>query len=185
MLPGRAVAASGAGGLRPAPDALAIAWSVAVPVRRRMVAPRPIAHRAAPLASRGIVAMFVLAGRRVMAPRAITRRTAVPALRFVLLRRQQSADEREAKRYSHKSFLIYHLEILFFCRVLFVFAPLSFQRGDISSFKKSLTHILSSSPASLYLFNRLTDDIFHHPLDAHCRDLRLSWASSSSVMHDI
>ena len=87
MLPGRAVVAAGAGGLRPAPDALAVAWPVAVLARGRMVAPRPIAHRTAPLAARGIVAMFVLAGRRVMASRAITRRTAVPALRLVPLRR--------------------------------------------------------------------------------------------------
>ena len=60
MLPCRAVVASGAGGLRSAPDALAIAWPVAVLVRGRMVAPRPIARRPAPLAARGIVAVFVL-----------------------------------------------------------------------------------------------------------------------------
>ena len=100
MLPGRAVVASGAGGLRSAPDALTVAWPVAVLARGGMVAPRPIAHRTAPLTARGIVAMLVLAGRRVMASRAITRRTAVPALRLVLLRRQQSADERKAKHNS-------------------------------------------------------------------------------------
>ena len=61
MLPGRAVVASSTGRLRPAPDALADAWSVAVLARGRMVAPRPIA-----------------------------RRTAVPAFRLVLLRRKQS-----------------------------------------------------------------------------------------------
>ena len=60
MLPGRAVVAAGASRLRPAPDALAVAWSVTVLVRGRMVAPRPIAHRTAPLAARGIVAVFVL-----------------------------------------------------------------------------------------------------------------------------
>ena len=58
MTPGRAVVAAGASGLRPAPDALAVAWSVAVLACGRMVAPRPIA-----------------------------RRTAVPTLRLVLLRR--------------------------------------------------------------------------------------------------
>ena len=87
MLAGRAVVAAGAGGLRSAPDALAVAWSVAVLARGRMVAPRPIAHRTAPLAALGIGSMRVRAGRRVMAPRPITRRTAVPALRLVLLRR--------------------------------------------------------------------------------------------------
>ena len=95
MLPCRAVMAAGAGGLRPAPDALAVTRSVAVLARGRMVAPRAVAHRATPLATRGIVAVLMLACRRVMAPRAITRRTAVPALRLVLLRRQQSADERK------------------------------------------------------------------------------------------
>ena len=89
----RAVVAAGAGGLRPAPDALAVAWPVAVLACGRMVAPRPIAYRAAPLASRGIVAVLVLPNRRVMAPRAITRRTAVPALRLVLLRREQAANK--------------------------------------------------------------------------------------------
>ena len=119
MTPGRAVVAAGAGGLRPAPDALAVAWSVAVFARGRMVAPRPIAHRAAPLASRGIVAMFVLAGRRVIAPRAITRRTTVPALRLVLLRRQQSADEHKAKCYSQNS-SEFHRKRSFLTRLLYV-----------------------------------------------------------------
>lgn len=112
MLPGWAVVAAGASRLRPAPDALAVAWSVAVFARGRMVAPRPIAHRAAPLASRGIVAMFMLTGRRVMASRAITRRTAVPALRLVLLRRQQSADEREAEHHSCNCFQIHSRSLL-------------------------------------------------------------------------
>ena len=88
----------GTGRLRPAPDALALARSVAVLAGGRMVAPRDVAHRAAPLATRGIVSVLVLAGRGVMASRAITRRTAVPALRLVLLRSQQSADERKVKR---------------------------------------------------------------------------------------
>jgi len=117
MLPGRAVVAAGAGRLRPAPDALAIARPVAVLAGGRMVAPRAVANRAAPLAARGIVAMLVLAGRRVMASRAITRRTAVPALRLVLLRRQQSADERKAEHHSCNCFQIHS-------RSLFALAPL-------------------------------------------------------------
>ena len=99
MLPCRAVVAAGAGGLRPAPDALAVARPVAVLARGRMVAPRPIAYRAAPLATRGIVAVLVLARGRVMAPRAVTRRIAVPALRLILLRRQQTSDQCERKCY--------------------------------------------------------------------------------------
>ena len=50
MLPGRAVVAASAGQLRPAPDALALARHVAMLACRRMMAPRAIAHRAAPFA---------------------------------------------------------------------------------------------------------------------------------------
>ena len=60
MLSGRAVVAAGAGRLRSAPDALAVAWSVAVLACGRMVAPCAIARRAAPLTARGIVVVFVL-----------------------------------------------------------------------------------------------------------------------------
>ena len=68
MLPGRAVVAAGAGGLRPAPDALAVARPVAVLARGRMVAPRPIAYRTTPLATRGIVAVFVLVQAKILYP---------------------------------------------------------------------------------------------------------------------
>ena len=118
MLSCRAVVASGAGGLRTAPDALAVAWSVAVLACGRMVAPRAITHRTTPLAAGGIVAVFVLASRRVMTPRAITRRTAVPALRLVLLRRQQSADEHKAKCYSQNS-SEFHRKRSFLTRLLY------------------------------------------------------------------
>ena len=69
MLPGRAVVAAGAGRLRSAPDALAVARTVAMLAGGRVVAPRAVTRRAAPLAARGIVAMLVLASRRMMAPR--------------------------------------------------------------------------------------------------------------------
>ena len=59
----------GTGRLRPAPDALALARAVAMLTGERMVAPRAVTRRAAPLAARGIVAMLVLASRRMMAPR--------------------------------------------------------------------------------------------------------------------
>ena len=98
MLSGRAVVAAGAGRLRPAPDALAIARPVAMLAGGRVVAARAVANRAAPLAARGIVTMLVLARRRVVAARPIRRRAAVPTLRLVLLSHNRLDDQSEAER---------------------------------------------------------------------------------------
>ena len=98
MLSCRAVMASCASRLRPAPNALAVARSVTMLAGRRMVAPSAITHRAAPLATRGIVSVLVLAGRRMMTSRPITRRAAVPTLRLVLLSHNRLDDQSEAER---------------------------------------------------------------------------------------
>ena len=60
MLPCRAVVTAGASRLRSTPDALAVTRSVTMLAGGRVVAPRAVANRAAPLAARGIVTMLVL-----------------------------------------------------------------------------------------------------------------------------
>ena len=68
MLPRRAVVAAGTGRLRPTPDALAVTRPVAVLACGRMVAARAVANRTAPLAARGIVAVFVLVQAKILYP---------------------------------------------------------------------------------------------------------------------